>query len=79
MEHEDEIPSSFSTLESAQEKGVSCVPQSYVIPTLHLASKDARVPVIDMAALKNSSISRSQVIQQIKDACHRWGFFQVSF
>jgi len=75
--------SSFSTLDSAQEKGLSCVPHQYVIPSLHrpnLAPKDyANVAVIDMAALKNGSPTRSCVIQQIRDACHRLGFFQVSF
>lgn len=75
-------PRELSTLDSAQEKGLSCVPQRFVIPTLHrpnLAPKDANVAVIDMAALRNGSDSRSRVIQEIGDACRRWGFLQVSF
>ncbi|XP_027364356.1 flavanone 3-dioxygenase 3 [Abrus precatorius] len=77
----DESTSSFSTLESAQEKDLSCVPQQYVIPTLHrsnLAPKEyANVAVIDVAALKNGLATRSRAIQQIRDACRRLGFFQV--
>lgn len=63
--------------------GLSCVPQQYIIPTLHrsnLAPKEyANVAVIDVAALKNGSASRSRAIQQIRDACRHLGFFQVSF
>nr|KYP49749.1 Protein SRG1 [Cajanus cajan] len=73
--------SSFSTLDTAQEKGLSCVPQQYVISTLHrpnLAPKEyANVAVIDVAALKNGSATRSRVVQEIRDACRRLGFFQV--
>ncbi|KAJ1389061.1 Oxoglutarate/iron-dependent dioxygenase [Sesbania bispinosa] len=79
MEH-DENPSSFLTLDCAQERGLSCVPQQYVIPTLNrpnLTPKYANVAVIDMAALRNGTASRSRVIQQIGDACRRLGFFQV--
>lgn len=75
--------SSFCTLDSAQEKGLSCVPQSYVIPSLHrpnLAPNYANIATIDLAALKNgSSTSRLNVIQELGDACRRFGFFQVSF
>jgi hypothetical protein len=73
---------SFYTLDNVQEKSMSCVPQDYVVPTMHrpnLAPQYANLAVIDMAALKKGSASRSHVIRQIRDACRRLGFFQVSF
>lgn len=82
MERDEENSSSFSTGNSAQERGLSYVPQCYVVPTMHrpsLALKDAGVPVIDMAELRNGSAAKSRVIQEIKEACSRLGFFQVSF
>ncbi|TKY53542.1 Leucoanthocyanidin dioxygenase [Spatholobus suberectus] len=61
----------------AQEKDLSCVPQQYVIPTLHrsnLAPKEyANVAVIDVAALKNGSATRYRAFQEIRDACRRLG------
>lgn len=74
--------SSFYTLDNAQEKSISHVPQNFVIPNMHrpnLETKYANLAVVDMAALKNGSASRSRVIQEIRDSCRRLGFFQVSF
>nr|AAA33273.1 amino-cyclopropane carboxylic acid oxidase [Dianthus caryophyllus]BAB47120.1 1-aminocyclopropane-1-carboxylate oxidase [Dianthus caryophyllus] len=35
-------------------------------------------PIIDMEKLNNyNGVERSLVLDQIKDACHNWGFFQV--
>ncbi|RDX73191.1 Flavanone 3-dioxygenase 3, partial [Mucuna pruriens] len=61
-----ESSSSFSTLDSAQEKGLSC------------PSTMSHVAVIDMAALKNGSATRSGVVQEIRDASRRLGFFQLN-
>lgn len=74
--------SSFYTLDNAQEKSISHVPQNFVIPNMHrpnLETKYASLAVVDMAALKNGSASRSLVIREIRDSCRRLGFFQVSF
>lgn len=79
MENGEDL-SSFYTLDNAQEKSISHVPQNFVIPSMHrpnLESKYASLAVVDMAALKNGSASRSRVIQEIRDSCRRLGFFQV--
>ncbi|KAL4595925.1 hypothetical protein ACB092_12G127300 [Castanea dentata] len=76
----DESSSSFSTGKSAQERGLSHVPESYVIPTSHdpnLHPETAKVPVVDFSGLRHGSAQRSLVIQNIKNACHRMGFFQI--
>ncbi|KAK7393158.1 hypothetical protein VNO78_21640 [Psophocarpus tetragonolobus] len=78
----DASSSSFSKLDSAQEKSLSCVPQQYVIPLLHrpdlLEAKEyANVAVIDVAALKKDSATRFHTIQEIRNVCRRLGFFQV--
>lgn len=70
-----------STGNRAYERGLSYVPQRHMIPTLHrpiLAPKEANIAVIDMGALRNGSMPRSRVIEDIRDACRRLGFFQVS-
>ncbi|KAE9621156.1 putative non-hem dioxygenase domain, isopenicillin N synthase [Lupinus albus] len=81
MEH-DENSSLFSAGNSAQERGISYVPQSYVLADTErpsLVPKEAYIPIIDMAALRNiGSEERSRVLQEIKEASSRWGFFQVS-
>ncbi|KAF1899340.1 hypothetical protein Lal_00019468 [Lupinus albus] len=80
MEH-DENSSLFSAGNSAQERGISYVPQSYVLADTErpsLVPKEAYIPIIDMAALRNiGSEERSRVLQEIKEASSRWGFFQV--
>ncbi|KAK7279061.1 hypothetical protein RJT34_24105 [Clitoria ternatea] len=62
---------------SLEKKGISCVPQQYVIPTLHRPNEYANVAVIDVAALNHASPNRSRLVQQIRDACRRLGFFQI--
>ena len=76
----DESSSSFSTGKSAQERGWSHVPESSVNPTSHdpnLHPETAKVPVVDLSGFRHGSAQRSLVIQDIKKACHRMGFFQV--
>nr|POF27153.1 hypothetical protein CFP56_08524 [Quercus suber] len=77
----DESSSSFSIGKSAQERGLSHVPESYVIPTSHdpnLHPETAKVPVVDLSRLRHGSAQRSLVIQDFKNACHRMGFFQAT-
>ncbi|KAI4308601.1 hypothetical protein L6164_031657 [Bauhinia variegata] len=79
MDH-NENSSSFSTGNSAQEKGLPYVPQCYVIPSSHRACtipQVADIPVIDMEALKNDSKERFFAIEKLRDACRRMGFFQL--
>ncbi|KAG7972378.1 hypothetical protein I3843_07G180500 [Carya illinoinensis] len=63
--------SSFSTGKSAQERGWSYVPDCYVVPapqrqsTLH--SEVAKVPVVDLAALRQGSARRPVIVNH--DIC----------
>lgn len=78
-----ESSGSFPTGESAQEKGLSYVPNAYVIPAPHRSSSSretAIIPIIDMASLRSTdSAQRSLAIEELREACIRLGFFQVSF
>ncbi|XP_075653222.1 1-aminocyclopropane-1-carboxylate oxidase homolog 1-like [Castanea sativa] len=35
------------------------------------------IPVIDLEGIHNNSILRTKVIDKVRDACEKWGFFQV--
>lgn len=35
------------------------------------------IPVVDLRGLGNSAAQRADIVQQIKDACENWGFFQI--
>ncbi|GAB2294164.1 hypothetical protein Dimus_028384 [Dionaea muscipula] len=62
------------------ERGLSHVPQRYVLNPLHRSVSDpqaADVPVVDLADLHKGPAQRSTVIQGIKNACLHHGFFQV--
>lgn len=78
-----ESSGTFPTGETAQEKGLSYVPNAYVIPAPHrpsLSPQIAVVPVIDMASLRsNDSVQRSLAIEELRKACISLGFFQVRF
>lgn len=73
----------FPTGKTAQEKGLSYVPNAYVIPAPHrpsLSPEIAIVPIIDMASLRsNDSVQRSLAMEELRKACISLGFFQVSF
>lgn len=78
-----ESSGSFSTGQTAQEKGLNYVPNAYVIPTPQrpsLSPETAIVPIIDMASLRsNDSAERSLAIEALRKACISLGFFQVKF
>ena len=66
---------------TAQERGLSYVPQCYKVPTSHrpsLSPEIANVPVVDLAGLKQGSEQRLHVIEAIRNASRPNGFFQVS-
>ncbi|KAE9465027.1 hypothetical protein C3L33_03043, partial [Rhododendron williamsianum] len=66
--------------ESAQERGLSHVPEYYAIPTSHRPSlnpETADVPVIDLVGFRDSSSRRSVTVNDIGNACRRYGFFQI--
>lgn len=72
--------SAFSTGKSAQEKGLPYVPDCYQIPPSNrpsLSPEIANVPVVDLSGLRQGSEQRSIVVEDIRNACRRFGFFQV--
>ena len=84
MVDESESSTSFPTGETAQERGLPYVPKCYVTPTSYRPrSSPARIandlPLIDLAGLRQGSEPRSLIIESIRDACLRFGFFQVSY
>lgn len=69
-----------STGQSAQERGLAHIPECYQIPPSQrpaLDTSQAAVPVIDLAGLRKGPTERSTVIDHIREACRRLGFFQV--
>ncbi|KAK8516210.1 hypothetical protein V6N13_025717 [Hibiscus sabdariffa] len=72
----EEKPSSFTTGNTAQEKGFDYVPECYVVSPSK-ASSQAHVPTIDMARLRKTGSERSLAIKELGEACRRRGFFQV--
>lgn len=81
MEGDLKSSSSFTIGNTAQETGLSYLPDCYVFPPSHrpsLAPEVANVPIIDFAMLKQNPSQRAQVIRAIGNACRRFGYFQVS-
>ncbi|KAL9245614.1 hypothetical protein vseg_019243 [Gypsophila vaccaria] len=70
----------YSTGHSAQERGLSHVPECYEVPPSQRSSLNspiAQIPVIDVSGLRMGSSKRSDIINSIGQACRRLGFFQV--
>ncbi|OMO68554.1 hypothetical protein COLO4_29588 [Corchorus olitorius] len=72
---------SFYIGDTAQEKGLSYVPQRYVVSPSNRSSlnpEKAEVPTIDMARLRqNDDEKGSMAIKELSDICRHVGFFQV--
>ncbi|KAG8638533.1 hypothetical protein MANES_14G039700v8 [Manihot esculenta] len=80
MEGDLKSSSSFTIGNTAQETGLSYLPDCYVFPPSHrpsLAPEVANVPIIDFAMLKQNPGQRAQVIRAIGNACRRLGYFQI--
>ncbi|XP_010680487.2 2-oxoglutarate-dependent dioxygenase 21, chloroplastic [Beta vulgaris subsp. vulgaris] len=76
----DKCSKCFSTGQSAQEEQLAHVPDCYEVPPAQrpsLNSPQAHVPLIDLAGLRIGPPQRSTVIQSIREACIRFGFFQI--
>lgn len=70
----------FPIGKSAQEKGLSYVPDCYVVPPpqrSNLTPETTNVPVVDLAGLHDPG-GRSHIIKDIGSASRGLGFFQVS-
>ncbi|XP_010556074.1 PREDICTED: 1-aminocyclopropane-1-carboxylate oxidase homolog 1-like [Tarenaya hassleriana] len=64
--------------------GVAEIPRTFHLPPDFLANKqpppsDPRysVPIIDLQGVKNDPNARRNVVEMIKEASEKWGFFQV--
>ncbi|XP_052187094.1 flavanone 3-dioxygenase 3 [Diospyros lotus] len=74
--------SSFPIGETAQEKGLSHVPEAYEVPSSQrpsLEPETADVPLIDLNGLRcgGAADRRGAIVEEIGQACRRYGFFQV--
>ncbi|KAK9292516.1 hypothetical protein L1049_020489 [Liquidambar formosana] len=81
MEGDEGSSSNYSIGQSVQERGLPRVPECYTIPPSHRASLNpdvADVPVVDLAGLQQDPAQRSIVIDNIGNACRRFGFFQIT-
>ncbi|KAK9293036.1 hypothetical protein L1049_021020 [Liquidambar formosana] len=81
MEGDEGSSSNYSIGRSAQERGLPHVPECYTIPPSHRASLNpdvADVLVVDLAGLQQDPPQRSIVIDNIGNACRRFGFFQIT-
>ncbi|KAK9678843.1 hypothetical protein RND81_11G236400 [Saponaria officinalis] len=70
----------YSTGQSAQERGLSHVPECYQVPPSQRSSLNspiAQVPVIDVSGLRMGPSKRSAVVNSVGRACCCLGFFQV--
>lgn len=75
----EESSKTFPMGETAQERGLAHVSKSYMISPVDRPSQNpqtANVPVVDLAGLVDPA-KRPSVVNEIKNACLRHGFFQI--
>ncbi|KAK6929807.1 Non-hem dioxygenase N-terminal domain [Dillenia turbinata] len=64
------------------DSGIDKLPKFFVHETDKLDLKPADqthsgIPVIDLGDINKDAIRRSKVVDEVRDACEKWGFFQV--
>ncbi|KAK6914067.1 Isopenicillin N synthase-like, Fe(2+) 2OG dioxygenase domain [Dillenia turbinata] len=64
------------------DSGIEKLPKIFVHETDEADLKPANqthcgIPVIDLGDINKNAISRSKVVNEVRDACEKWGFFQV--
>ncbi|XP_072092475.1 1-aminocyclopropane-1-carboxylate oxidase homolog 1 isoform X1 [Arachis hypogaea] len=61
--------------------GLSKIPRIFIHENLNTSSSvtnnNVTIPVIDLGSLHEQGSSRQEIIEKVKDACEKWGFFQV--
>ncbi|QHO14212.1 hypothetical protein HN51_071600 [Arachis hypogaea] len=62
--------------------GLTKLPKIFIHDNLTTCSSHhvgANIPVIDLGSLheQGNSLSRHEIVEKVKDACEKWGFFQV--
>ncbi|XP_021291268.1 1-aminocyclopropane-1-carboxylate oxidase homolog 1-like [Herrania umbratica] len=77
------IDRSKAGIKGLVDAGLAKLPQVFVHDHLKLemesgpTNANVEIPVIDLAGVNNDSTRRAEIIDQIRDACQKWGFFQV--
>lgn len=77
----DDCSQCFSTGQSAQERGLAHVPECYEVPVSErpsLNSPEAQIPVVDLTGLQLGPTHRPAIVESIRQACQRFGCFQVN-
>ncbi|XWS13823.1 hypothetical protein CRYUN_Cryun36dG0071600 [Craigia yunnanensis] len=77
------IDRSKTGIKGLVDAGLAKLPRVFVHDHLNLESKSGppdaniEIPVIDLGGVNNDSTSRAETKNQIRNACQKWGFFQV--
>lgn len=79
----DTSASTFMSATALSQMGMSSVPECYILPQSKRPNQDQGphcpikpLPVIDLSSLENP-FRRSQVIEELHEACKELGSFQV--
>ncbi|XWS53836.1 hypothetical protein CRYUN_Cryun10bG0034400 [Craigia yunnanensis] len=65
------------------DSGVTYIPRIFIDQNLNLENNSSyvnsqfSVPIIDLQGISQDSTLRAEVIEQVQNACEKWGFFQV--
>ncbi|XP_022760251.1 1-aminocyclopropane-1-carboxylate oxidase homolog 1-like [Durio zibethinus] len=77
------IDRSKAGIKGLVDAGLAKLPRVFVHDRLNLEIKsgpppaNVEIPVIDLGGVDNDSTRRAETTNQIKNACQKWGFFQV--
>ena len=65
------------------DSGIKKIPRMFYYENLNLADKSAKgdskfhIPIIDLKDLHTNSVLHTEIVDQIRSASQKWGFFQV--
>lgn len=74
---------SKSGIKGLVDAGVTKIPRIFIHPKSNLPAESGSpvsllgIPLIDLDGVDNKGTLRAQIIDQVRDACENWGFFQV--
>lgn len=62
--------------------GLTRIPKIFIHDKLNLgksgsADSNITIPIIDLAGVRKEAILHAEIVSQVKNACQKWGFFQV--
>ncbi|KAK7320595.1 hypothetical protein VNO77_30217 [Canavalia gladiata] len=73
-------PEPIVRVQSLSETCIDSIPQRYIKPPSDRPSPsaiEANIPIIDLLGLYGDPDVRASTLNQISEACHHWGFFQI--